>query len=495
MPAALEYQRPDAGVNLALEESWRREIDARQKRAAMNWDYYLGNHRLPLRPDKTRLDDNIIINLIGLAIDKTVTGLLGTEDSGALKGVALEVQLPDGGPLRRSLSAMRRAVGAQEPDSPEQQYLDTVTRINQFAALLHEAMLYGALTGDAFLKIMPGGATDPDTGEALPRLIALNPANVSIFWDAEDRRRVLWYRVQYDMDDNAARRQDIVRLVNEDGSDAGGWLVLTMRRDAREQVWRVSDETFWPYDFAPILHWANLPNPRSAYGRDCIGQLGRMNDSYNFILSNAARIIKYHAHPRTIGTGFTAGDMQDTAVDGFWSIPAADARVFNLEMLGDLSSSLSLAQTIRRAAFDEARELDPASVADRLGAITNFGLRVLYADTLGKYSTMRLLADSALRSLGRRLLMLAGYAPHRVSVVWPDSLPNDPLQEAQALAIDRAHGLSRDTYLERRGYDAPHEEAARELERAEAASDAMATGGGALADRIRGMIGGGDASA
>ena len=36
---------------------------------------------------------------------------------------------------------------------------------------------------------------------------------------------------------------------------------------------------------------------------------------------------------------------------------------------------------------------------------------------------------------------------------WPDALPVNQLEEAQALDVDRRHGASQISYLERRGYD------------------------------------------
>ena len=46
------------------------------------------------------------------------------------------------------------------------------------------------------------------------------------------------------------------------------------------------------------------------------------------------------------------------------------------------------------------------------------------------------------------------------------------MADAQALAIDRQHGLSRETYLDKRGYDFEQEMARVQLERGERIEDA-----------------------
>jgi hypothetical protein len=202
---------------------------------------------------------------------------------------------------------------------------------------------------------------------------------------------------------------------------------------------------------------------------DVVQNSMRLNDGLNFIASNVARILKHHASPKSIGTGFTENQVVASGIDNFWTIAAPDAKVYNLEMQSDLRSSLDFMQILRRATFDGARELDPSSVQDQLGNLTNFALRVLYNDTLAKGGTKRLLYGDGLTRLNRTLLMIAGFDPRlKLSVDWPEPLPTDPLAMAQALQIDvTAFGLSKDTALEKRGYDPEQEAQRRETEQFE----------------------------
>src|SRR6185436_8107203 len=151
-------------------------------------------------------------------------------------------------------------------------------------------------------------------------------------------------------------------------------------------------------------------------------------------------------------------------------------------------SSLNYMHFLRQAFFDSGRELDPATVQYKLGALTNFGLRVLFRDSLEKTGTKRLLYGAGLRLLCQRALELGGFGANiKVNDKWQDPLPNDPLATAQALQIDRANGLSQSSYLEKRGFDPIEEQQRREVELAEGVlSDTMKTQG-ALNQRYREM--------
>ena len=59
-----------------------------------------------------------------------------------------------------------------------------------------------------------------------------------------------------------------------------------------------------------------------------------------------------------------------------------NALIQNLEMQSDLNSSLNFIRYLRQALFDVSRAVDIDSMADKLGSLTNFGLRVLYQDAL-----------------------------------------------------------------------------------------------------------------
>lgn len=473
-----------------IESAFAVELSKRQRTYKAAWDYYYGEHKRHLVPDDSNTDDNLIVNLIELLIDKGVSSLMGTTEQGAVKGPVFEVIGDDpaeqGNVVRRAAREVRRRVAPLQK-TEQQIYLDQIWEANSKALLLHDLAVNGGICGHVFLKVVPEGIVsleDPDV--RLPRLIALNPANIAVFWDESDTQRVLWYRIQYGAEGNR-QRQDIVRSEAINKDDPGYWIIYNYEQTNNNRKWHLSETPIqWEHAWSPIVEWKNMPHPNEHYGRNDIGKSGNLNDGLNFTASNIQRIIKHHAGPKTIGTGINPGEMDETAINSFWTTPNADAHIYNLEMQSDLSSSLNFMQWIRRAFFDSGREIDPSTVQDKLGAMTNFGLRVLYRDSLEKVGTKRLLYGAGLRETCRHLLELGGYAATlRVVDKWPDPLPTDQLQTAQALEIDRRHGLSMDSYLDRRGYDAQEEAKQRENDIAEGVLGATLGRQGALVDNLR----------
>lgn len=478
MPGVTRYIPPteDGPALTALEDAYDKELRARQKAHAEAWKLYKGEHHKHLKPDGSGTDDNITINLVELLIDKGVSALVGTNDQGDIEGVTLDIVDEPGERGYEGPPPDYSAPDQPQAKSPAQQALDQVFEANRRDILLHNAILNGGVCGHVFLKVVPDGARDPQTGEKrLPRLINLNPDIVSVFWDESDIERVLWYRIEYGTE-GSRKRQDIVRNVDEAGDDADGWTIHHYTQTAQQAGWqRAGAPVAWEYDWAPVIDWPNLPDPNGYYGMNDIRTGGAVNSALNFLMSNMARIIKHHAHPKTVAIGVRNDEIKPVAgIDRLWTIPNENATIQNLEMQSDLSSSMELVRMLRRFFFDSGREVDPSSVHDRLGDLTNFALRVLYTDTLAKGGTKRLLAGDGLRSVCRCVLDLMGFGfAHQITVTWPKAIPTDDLADAQALAIDRQHGLSRETYLDKRGYDFEQEMARVQLERGERIEDAM----------------------
>jgi hypothetical protein len=105
-------------------------------------------------------------------------------------------------------------------------------------------------------------------------------------------------------------------------------------------------------------------------------------------------------------------------------------------------------------------------MTDRLGALTNFALRVLYKDALDKLESKRLLYGWGLSEINRRCLLLAGVATDTGGeVVWPDPLPLNEAEQAQTVQTDLGMEIvSKQTASETRGYDWETEQARMEEE-------------------------------
>lgn len=405
-----------------------RRADIAQKRA-----YRRGDQKPPLKSG----EDNVIINFVGLIIDRAVSMLFGKD---------IRFDLPG------------------ESDSVEQEYIDRVWAVNRKQYLLKELSLYGAEAGTCYVKILPDGAYDRE-GRPVPRLIALDPAMVTMETDQHDHSLVTKYVIAYTVIDKATGRETVYKQEIEQGLDVEGdvltgWTIRDFHATEAGR-WIFDDEKRWEYDFAPIVHWQNQIETGSAYGRpDITDDIIDLQDKLNFVVSNTAKIIKYHAHPKTWGRKFGKANGVSWGVDEMVISDNESAMLQNLEMQSDLGSSLNFIKFLRQGLFDIARSVDIDSLADKIGALTNFALRVLYQDALSKLDDKRGLYSEALIEINHRLLELASMAnTDGGDVVWPDVLPVNQLEQVTALKTDLEMGLaSKQTASHMRGYDWEEEE-------------------------------------
>jgi hypothetical protein len=240
---------------------------------------------------------------------------------------------------------------------------------------------------------------------------------------------------------------------------AGEWHVqdfISFKKTQRTPDWmEVSPEE--RLDYCPIVDGQNLPHARDYFGMSDLHNVIELNDEVNFILSNVNRIIRYHAHPRTIGIGVDPSTIQETNVESFWSVAASpdEAKIYNLEMDSDLGSTFGFFNIIREAFWTIGREADPAVFKDKIGNVTNFGLRVLYMDALNKLGQKRQTYGKAFQILGERLLALSeegDYSELTLVPKWADPLPTDPREQVETMMMEKDMGiLSKETAAKMRG--------------------------------------------
>jgi hypothetical protein len=406
MPGLAEYplNDPDQLTKLASDE-----LATRRKAIDSAWSYYEGNHHKPLKVKAGQPDDNVILNVSRKAIAQAISLLFGELPT-------FEIQ--------------------DDGQGEQQQRLDDLWTANDAQILLHNMALQGGLGGHVFLKLVPSETIGV-------RLLLLNPRQVSVFWQPDDMQVVTAYVIGYQLSDTEFR-QDIVRMDQ-------AWLVRDLVRE-RGRAWQIKQELTWGFPWAPVIDWQNLPDPEEYYGDPDLVR-PELNDALNFVASNTMRIIKYHAHPKTIGTGMKSTDVQPTAVDGFWSVPNPDAKIANLEMQSDLTSSMAFLQLLQQWFFSEHRAVDMASFAADLGNLTNFGLRTVYKDALDKLATKRALYGKALADISERSLMLMGIGA-RPTITWPDPLPFNDQEEIAGIQTEIGLGiLSKETAASLRGRD------------------------------------------
>ena len=410
--------------------------------------YYSGDQRpaLEVKYDKKTgkyIDDNIMQNFVGLAIDRSVSRLYQG-------GVDFE-------PPKLTTPTKDENGMMVEVSSMQDKYLDRVWDLNKKEILLYQVGLFGAVHGTCYIKIRPNAKRDPYSGKLFPALVAINPRSIRIKTDAEDMDDVEQYKIEYTCHEERDGRNvevthtEITKHAKPEqgemveGEQPDTWVIEHYEKVGNMQTVLI-DSIAWEYDFPPIIHWKNLPSLESCYGSSEVDDVINVQDKSNFVVSNTAKIIKFHAHPQTIITGSSAKSAEpvDTSASTMLAFPNADTKAYNLEMQSDLVSSREFANDLRQSIMDTAREVDPASITSRLGALTNFGIRVIYSDALQKNDTKRQLYGDAFLELNRRLLVLAGWtgeASNPGSVSWGDPLPTNIMEDAQADKIILEMGL------------------------------------------------------
>jgi hypothetical protein len=337
------------------------------------------------------------------------------------------------------------------------EYIDQVWDVNRQEQLLHRLALLGAEAGTCYVKIIPDGIVSRVTGQTLPRLVAIDPAWVTMDTNPEDWENVIRYTIRYTVIGADGREMARKEIIEQD-SETGGWTVTDYIAGAMTQgQWQMTDQQAWGWEFAPIVHWQNMPSVSSAYGQpDITDDLIALQDRINFIASNISKIIRFAAHPVRIGKGVGTAETMEMGVDKMLKIPR-DADIYNLEMQGDLASSQAYLQYLQRELFAISRTVDTDSLADKMGSLTNFGLRVLYTDALAKLGTKRELYGDALVEINYRMLVMIGYSGAQADggkVVWPDVLPVNAIEQLAAAKAKLEMGIvSKETASTELGYE------------------------------------------
>jgi hypothetical protein len=410
MPELSEY--PEAHPE-ELDELAAGEAATRTAAIDKAWAYYRGEHRKALKVRKNHVDDNVIVNLARKVVNQSVSMLFGGLPTFDLPGDSDEV------------AAIEEALAG-------------IWERNNAEILLYNLGVSGALAGHVFVKLVA------EDSERRVRFVVQNPRYCTAFWRPDDMSAVVCYRIQW-AQGKVKYRQDLV-------ADGEVWRVRDLRKEETSD-WRLVGESVWPWPFAPLVDWQNLPNPEGYYGEPDLTGAG-LNDAVNFVASNINRILSHHAHPKTMGFGLEANQIQETAVDGFWAIPNAEARIENLEMQSDLASSMAYLEFLQAAMFREHQAVDMTSLKDRIGQLTNFGLRVLFKDSLDKSRVKRTLYGGGLCEVSARTLKLLGLSEEMPTAQWPDPLPNNDTEQVGVQVQEIGAGtLSRQTAAEDRGRD------------------------------------------
>lgn len=448
-------------INQMQLEQYVAAEEERLARIQKAWQAYGGDSPKPLKATKSdpRADDNIRLNFSRLIVNKSVSFLFGTD-------LCFEVD-----PTEKEA---HEKTGEPAPRSPEQKWLDGCWKANRKMTTLHRLGLNGGVTGDVFLKLK---AANPARGRRFPRIVVLDPQNVQVRCRADDWEEVDSYLIQWHGVDPTANPPVAVAFRQTIARDGAVWAITDEISRGGRGGWQTLQTERWPYPWAPVLHCQNLVSPNEYYGlADLEPDVLEANHTINFVESNLNRIIRIHAHPKTWGKGFQAGQMS-IGVDEMIVLPSEDGELRNLEMLGDLSSSLAhLAQL--KDAYHEITRIPAVATGkvENLGQLSGLALRILYGPLVELTETKRLTYGELLDEANGRLLEMGGFGTeHEVAAHWPPVTPTDSYGDAQTGVLWDQLGVSNDTILQKLGFDPDAEQAKRAEEDATKANVGAAT--------------------
>ena len=452
-------------------EQFKADELARQVELQGFWNFYDGEHRKFLKVNKEGMDDNVIINLCSVLVDRSVSRLFGDPLRGEL--LRFNIETKEDVKTRQSQEGESDEMISPSDQSKAKAFLnDVFDRSGGLDKIYNSVGVFGAVTGHFIFKLRL------EDGE--PRIVTIDPSLFSVLIRGDDKDKVKAYKIEFMITARDPRDQEIKETVFRQlilhGPDYGGpegWHIQdfhmyqmdidaidpTVLNDTTEG--NLEDESIWlpvgaieTWEFNPIIDGQNLPHARAYWGQSDMKNVTGINDEINFVMSNVNRIIRFHAHPRTVGIGIEASQIQDTAIESFWTIPTTPdkAKIQMLEMQSDLPAVFNFFTILREAFWTIGREADPSTFKEKIGNVTNFGLRVLFLDALNKLGQKRQTYGKAFTLLLERCLQL-GDMPQLTAVpLWTDPLPTDPRETAETLMIERDMGIvSRETASTERG--------------------------------------------
>jgi hypothetical protein len=405
-------------------------------------DYYDGLQKSQLRVKVGKFNDNLTVNLVGLIVDKAVSALVGDPADGHGLGWTFPSEVTE-----------KDANGKEVTIKPPQvQWLDKLWDENKRDSWLHNNALQGAMTGFPAVKIQTDGAGGI-------KLRNLNPLTLTIETAPEDMEKVDLYRILYSVQENGKEvsHKEETKPTDPTAAQPSAWVIENSRK-VGGQKWEILDSVIWNYDFPPILTWQNLPVLDSPYGRSDIEGIIPIQDRLNFVIANLSKITRLYAAPQRFGFDISPQMESGELKAGPDEMPLfhtdGQGRIDQLDPVGDMPALIQFLNSLRDYLFSIGREVDTALFKDKVGAVTNMGLRMMYKDALEKLGTKRMLYGQAYQELNRRLLILGGFEGEICTINWPDPLPVDEVSETTALTSDLNNGLvDKQTASEIRGYD------------------------------------------
>lgn len=454
---------------------------ARLKAYKRAWEAYLAELPDPIVQDGPS-NDNVKINPTRAIINTGVFFLFGSE---------LKFQTSPDASERFGEGETTDSKAPNSLASPKWLTdLNKVWKENRKRSLLFNMGLSGGIHGDCFVKIVPNAA---GMNNEYPRLLVLDPANVTVEWDPNDCTKELKFCIEYitEVENDSGETEPVLRIQEitavqderqerieywtmQDFEQPMGYIAGTGYVPYDGERTPVGPEEVWPYSWAPIEHCQNIELPHMYWGLPDMDESAvEVVESIQRSMSSINKVVRIHASPRMFAKNVLPDQVEeiDVSADNIITLPNMEAELSVLQTLSNLAPSIQYAQEQRKMLL-EMIQVPPIALGEfesASTAISGVTLSILYAPLLQKTELKRISYGDMIERLNKKILILLGVDPKEFEsliIVWPESMPGSSYLERQTLEQDQMLGASQHTILSRIGYD-PVEERKRKLEEQE----------------------------
>lgn len=418
----------DSGLSLAgsrvvgnpytLQMGLTNEELKRVQEELLYWKFYKGNQWNFKRPEG---EPQNTINYSARFVDKGVAFLMG-------KGFTINVEKD-----------------AEEITKP---FLDKVWDDNDRLALGVEMGQSGGITGNSWVKVALEkyeADEDPLLAEMYPkgriRLTVLPSYACFPRWNPHDKDRMDAMRIIYP-----------ITIMEKDKPKTVWYREEITKKEIREYIDDKLQSTR-KNDLGTIyvVRIRNLIVANNSLGKSDLQDIIPLQKEFNEKTTDVSDIINYHASPITIVYGAKTNNLEKGARKIWGGLPK-DAKVENLELKTDLSSSMNYITLIKNAMFEIASMPDDAlGSSTAVSNTSGIALHIKNQPLIDTNNNKRITYGTGIEEINRLILRIADvyelddfdkeafnslkpYDKWTTDIMFPDPLPKDELMQMQIIA-------------------------------------------------------------
>lgn len=289
---------------------------------------------------------------------------------------------------------------------------------NRWPHLLNLIVLYGKVTGDAFVKLTKVSA---ESEFAPLRMTLLDTGSVELEVSPHDRNDVRKVRISYDFfekdpDYGGLRKRKYLEIIDNTS--------VTAYIDGEYEPGYSFDHGL---GFIPVVHIRNSDNGGGIYGESFVSRMVEAQDSLNLLTTDLVDIVRYDGHKTTIfqNVNIDKGASRDGRTEGEIDLSIGkglvvkgEGRVYKLEQQNDLGAALQEYDRKLDAFYSLAGV--PRITQDTVSKWTVSGKAIerLYQDAIDSTREAQGLYGESFCELANKVAAMTGCPPVSAKALW-----------------------------------------------------------------------------